>query len=206
MASFLDQGEQVTMYSAKNTIRVRMKKNREDYCKSLSDPSRGQIHTKIVQNVLNLIPVNTKGPVAGFWPLEFEPDIRSVLETILQQGRKALLPVIQEASASLIFRTWKPGDSLQQSVFGTIEPSSNAPAYDPEILMVPVLAFDGRGHRLGYGAGHYDRTINALQKRKVKPLTIGVAFEVQRVNELPMASYDESLDWVVTEEKGYKFI
>ena len=194
------------MYSAKNVIRSRMKKSREDYFKSLSDAVRIDLNKKLVKNILGLIRSNTQGPIAGFWPMSFEPDIRSVLETLIPQGRRALLPVTQELGAPLIFRSWKPGDRLQESSFKTMEPLSNAPLYDPEVILVPLLAFDGRGHRLGYGVGHYDRTIQCLQKKKISILTIGVAFEVQRVNELPMASYDQPLHWVVTAEKVYKFI
>lgn len=194
------------MYSAKNVIRSRMKKNREDYFKSLSDAMRADFNKKLVKNILNLVPSNMNGPVAGFWPMNFEPDVRPALETLIQQGRKALLPVTQELGAPLIFRSWKPGDRLQESSFKTMEPLPNVPPYDPEVILVPLLGFDGRGHRLGYGVGHYDRTLLHLQKKKLSVLTIGVAFEMQRVNELPMASYDQPLHWVVTEEKVYKFI
>ena len=130
-----------------------------------------------------------------------------MLEAVIRKGGKGLLPVSQKAGEPLIFRSWKPGDQLKESTFKTMEPLSLCPIHDPQVIIVPLLAFDGRGHRLGQGAGHYDRTISYLhQKKKIPILTIGVSFEVQRVNELPMASYDQRLDWIVTEEKAYKFI
>lgn len=194
------------MDSAKSIIRARMKKSREDYFKSLSETARVNLNQKIGKNILSLVPAHACGSVAGFWPMSSEPDIRSVLETLILQGCKALLPVTQGAGSPLSFRVWKPGDQLRVSSFKTMEPLSRSPLHDPEVILVPLLAFDGRGHRLGYGAGHYDRTLSQLQKRKLNVLTIGVAFEIQRVNELPMGSYDQPLGWVVTEKKVYKFI
>ena len=194
------------MDSAKSIIRARMKKSREDYFKSLSETTRVNINRDIGKNILSLVPARACGPVAGFWPMSFEPDIRPVLEALILRGCKALLPVTQGAGTPLAFRVWKPGDQLRESFFKTKEPLSRSSLHDPEVILVPLLAFDGRGHRLGYGAGHYDRTLSQLQKRKLNVLTIGVAFEIQRVNELPMGSYDQPLGWVVTEKKVYKFI
>ncbi len=193
------------MDSAKNVIRVRLKKNREDYFKSLSETGKSHLNQKLIKNILTLIPANMNGPVGAFWPLTFEPDIRPLFEKLIHLGRKVLLPVVQGPGTPLIFRHWKPGDRLKENTVKTMEPYLKSPIYDPEILLIPLLGFDNRGHRLGYGAGHYDRSLLQLAKKKVDILTIGVAYEMQHVNELPICAFDQPLHWVATEEKIYKF-
>ncbi|MGI4850589.1 MAG: 5-formyltetrahydrofolate cyclo-ligase [Janthinobacterium lividum] len=194
------------MDSAKNIIRDRMKKSREDYFKSLSESGKSQLNKELIKNILTLIPANMNGPIAVFWPMTYEPDIRPIFDKILSMGRKVLLPVIQGPRTSLIFRNWKTGDRLQESNTKTMEPLLKSTIYEPEVLLIPLLGFDNRGHRLGYGAGHYDRTLMQFYKKKLNILTIGVAYEMQHVNELPIGSYDQPLHWVATEEKIYKFV
>ena len=194
------------MDSAKNIIRDRLKKNREDYFKSLSETEKSHINQRLIKNILKLIPIETTGPVAVFWPMTYEPDIRPIFDKIIQMGRKVLLPVIQGSGTVLIFRSWKTGDRLQENVHKTMEPLLKSTIYEPEVLLIPVLGFDNRGHRLGYGAGHYDRTLKQLYKKNTNILTIGVAYETQHVNEVPIGSYDQPLHCVTTEEKVYKFV
>ena len=194
------------MDSAKNIIRDRLRKSREDYFKSLSEAGKSSLNQKLIKNILTLIPANMNGPVAVFWPMTYEPDIRPAFDKIIHMGRKVLLPIIQGPGTTLIFRNWKTGDRLQESANKTMEPLLKSTLYEPEVLLIPLLGFDNRGHRLGYGAGHYDRTLMQLYKKKINVLTIGVAYEMQHVNELPIGSYDQPLHWVATEEKIYKFI
>ena len=104
---------------------------------------------------------------------------------------------MQGKGLPLVFRAWKPGDPLNAGVWGIQEPLPSAPALDPDILLVPLLAFDTRGYRLGYGGGFYDRTLAGFRMRK-RVVAIGVAFDEQRIDAVPHTDYDQRLDWVLT--------
>ena len=112
-------------------------------------------------------------------------------------GYRLALPVMMGKGQPLQFRAYAPGDPLIAAVWGIREPGPDQPVVQPDVLLAALLAFDDRGFRLGYGGGYYDRTINAL--RRVKPvITIGLAFDEQRVDAVPHLDYDEPLDWILT--------
>jgi 5-formyltetrahydrofolate cyclo-ligase len=144
------------------------------------------------------IPLPAEAIVSGYWPLGEELDDRPLLETLNARGHLCVLPVVARRSAPLIFRQWRPGDAMQAGEFAILVPSAEAPAVEPDALIVPLLAFDAGGHRLGYGGGYFDRTLKALRARK-KILAVGVAFAVQEMPHLPRGPEDEPLDWIVTE-------
>lgn len=138
--------------------------------------------------------------VAGYWPFRSEIDPRPLLERLTRLGLKAALPVTPPKGSDepLTFRLWDPAHNLARGHFGVHEPSPEAETVEPDLVLVPMLAFDRRGHRLGYGAGHYDRTLERL--RALKPVTaIGLAFAAQEVERLPADPHDQKLDGVVTE-------
>lgn len=136
--------------------------------------------------------------VAGYWPMRSEMDIRPLLGALADTGREIALPVVLDLGQALEFRRWRPGAALATGRFGTAHPSSSARILEPDIVLVPLLAFDDRHHRLGYGAGFYDRTLAELRARK-KLLAVGVAYSAQRVAEVPVGSTDAALDLVLTE-------
>ena len=136
--------------------------------------------------------------VAGFWPLGSEVDVRIALSDLLRNGHATCLPAIEKKDQPLVFRQYDVGDELHTGLFGTKEPSVDAPHVTPDILLVPLLAFDESGHRLGYGGGYYDRTIEMLSKEKTL-LTIGLAFSEQKVRNVPHTDHDIMLDYIVTE-------
>ena len=104
----------------------------------------------------------------------------------------------------LVMRAYRFGDELASGVWGIREPKPEAPEVFPDILLVPLAAFDRTGQRIGYGAGHYDRTIARL--RAMKPVTaIGVAFSVQEIGEIPATPFDQKLDLVLTEKETIDF-
>ena len=123
------------------------------------------------------------------------------LAALLWIGYGALirsLPVVVAKRQPLVFRAWRPGDPLEAGVFGTLHPAPTREAVEPDALIVPLLACDEEGWRLGYGGGFYDRTLAEL--RKLKPVTaIGVAYAEQEMDEVPVAPYDQPLDWILTE-------
>ncbi len=139
--------------------------------------------------------------VSAFWPLEGEIDTRPLMRDLVSRGHVVVLPVMQGAGRPLLFRAWAPGDSLVAAEFGTREPQPDRPALVPEVLLVPLLAFDRRGYRLGYGGGFYDRTLQELRARGPR-LCIGIAYAGQELPEVPHDGNDQRLDWVVTEREA----
>jgi 5-formyltetrahydrofolate cyclo-ligase len=136
--------------------------------------------------------------VAGYWPIGEEADVRPLMTALDERGHRVALPRVMRRGAPLRFLRWRPDDPLTPG-FGAIpEPAADGEAIEPAVLLLPLLAFDGSGRRLGYGGGFYDRTLAALRAR-TKIEAIGIAYTDQEVDSLPPADHDERLDWVVTE-------
>jgi 5-formyltetrahydrofolate cyclo-ligase len=114
------------------------------------------------------------------------------------------LPRINAKGAALSFREWREGDALVDNHHGIAEPRADAETVTPDVVFVPLLAFDARGHRLGYGGGYYDRTLDAL-RAKGKILAIGVAYAGQEVAEILSEPHDHALDAVIAETGLRKF-
>lgn len=129
-----------------------------------------------------------------------EIDPAPLAAALLAQGHGLCLPVVVAADKALVFRAWKPGDPLLPGAFGIPEPLAHKPAVEPNVLLVPLVAFDRRGNRLGQGGGYYDRTL-AQRRRKPGVLAIGLGFSVQEAPSVPAASGDQSLDLIVTEKE-----
>jgi 5-formyltetrahydrofolate cyclo-ligase len=139
--------------------------------------------------------------VASFWPLRNEADPRLLVRAL---ARKIALPCIAGSNTALVFRLWREGDVLESSALGTHEPSAAAPKLVPSVVLVPLLAFDAEGFRLGYGGGYYDRTLAELRKAG-GAIAIGVAYDGQETQSLPREPHDEPLDMVVTERGVRRF-
>lgn len=134
--------------------------------------------------------------MAGYWPIRTEIDPRPVMEA-LAGSRTLCLPVVDGPGLPLTFRRWQPGAAMEEGAFGAAVPA-RGDAVVPRSLIVPCLAFDDRGYRLGYGGGFYDRTLARLRKEG-PVLAVAFAYEVQRAEELPIETADEPLDAIVTE-------
>ncbi len=147
----------------------------------------------LADRVLAECPPPAGAVVSGFWPIGEEIDIRPLLHRLHARGHTVVLPVTPRRGNPLGFRTWRPGDALQPERFGTFRPIGEEAV--PDFLLVPLLAFDRRGYRLGYGAGFYDRTLAALPRR----FALGVAYAVQQVAAVPAGPHDVRLDAVATE-------
>jgi 5-formyltetrahydrofolate cyclo-ligase len=145
------------------------------------------------EHVLRDCPPPAGAVVSGFWPLPGEIDIRPLLLALHARGHPIGLPVTPKRGLPLIFRLWSPGDVLEPERFGTVRPTGTD--CTPDFLLVPLLAFDHLGGRLGYGAGYYDRTLASLPGR----FTLGCAFAVQEVDKVPVGPYDVRLNAVATE-------
>ena len=139
--------------------------------------------------------------VSGYWPMRDEFDVRPLLGALHERGHPCALPVVMGRGLPLVFRAWKPGDDLVEAAFGTRVPSADATVLTPGLLLVPMLAFDDRGYRLGYGGGFYDRSLARLKS----PIAVGCAYDAQRVDALPVDDHDRRLDWIVTETRSLEF-
>ena len=150
-------------------------------------------------------PFETPAVVSGFWPIKDEIDIRPLMIALHNAGCQLALPVVQGRGRPLLFRAWRPGDPLEQGVFGTLQPSARRETLEPGALIVPMLACDEEGWRLGYGGGFYDRTLLGLRARR--PVTaVGVGFDAQRVDCVPHGPDDQRLDWLLTDQRACAFV
>jgi 5-formyltetrahydrofolate cyclo-ligase len=150
-------------------------------------------------------PFETPAVVSGFWPIKEEIDIRPLMIDLFNEGCQLALPVVQGKGQRLLFRAWRPGDALEAGVFGTLQPSVKREVIEPEALLVPLLACDEDGWRLGYGGAFYDRTLAALRRRG-KITAVGVGFDAQRVPEVPHGPQDQRLDWLLTDQRACAFV
>ena len=150
-------------------------------------------------------PVEVPAVVSGFWPIKDEIDVRPLMTFLHGEGCRLALPVVQGRGERLSFRGWRPGDPLEAGVFGTLQPSATQETLEPDALLVPLLACDTEGWRLGYGGGFYDRTLDDLRKRR-KVTAIGVGFDLQFVPHVPHGAEDQRLDWLLTDRRACAFV
>ena len=132
--------------------------------------------------------------LAGYWPMRGEPDPRPAM---LAHEGPLCLPVVTSHAVPLLFRRWQGGD-LVPGPFGTSHPPDSRPEVVPDVLIVPLVGFDRRLNRLGYGGGYYDRTLQGL-RRMLPVLAIGLAWAVQELDAIPAEPTDQPLDWLVTD-------
>ena len=143
--------------------------------------------------------------LSAYLPVRAEFDPLPVLRYARSQGCSTCLPVVLGRGRPLSFRRWAPGEPLVEGTFGIAVPPPEADILEPDVLLVPLLAFDNEGYRLGYGGGFYDRTLALCRTRTPETLAVGVAFAGQRVDRVPRSAEDERLDWIVTEEGARRF-
>ncbi|WMT74088.1 5-formyltetrahydrofolate cyclo-ligase [Bradyrhizobium sp. Ash2021] len=142
--------------------------------------------------------------VSGYSPIRSEIDPAPLMRRLAEQGAKLALPAVLARGKSLAFRAWSPDDRLMLGPLGILEPSPAAAEAVPDIMLVPLAAFDPLGHRIGYGAGHYDYTLAHL--RKMKAITaVGIGFSAQQIKAVPALPHDVALDYVLTEKKVFDF-
>ena len=143
--------------------------------------------------------------VAGYLQRGSELDPLPALTSLRNGGYRLALPVVTAKNAPLVFRAWAPGDPVIPDVQGLPAPLPSSPDVTPDVVFVPLVAFDGKGHRLGTGAGYYDRTLPGLRAQNEKLLAVGLAFAVQQERELPHEDTDVPLDAIITERGVHWF-
>lgn len=158
---------------------------------------------RLRENFRSDIAVPASVAVSGYWPMEGEMDPRVLMADLAEQGHALGLPVVQGRGKPLVFRAWRQGDALVTGSLGIPAPTPEAALLVPGVLLVPLLAFDREGFRLGHGAGYYDMTLASL--RAVGPvLAVGIAYAGQEVARVPREAHDQPLDWVVTEGEAIR--
>ncbi len=143
--------------------------------------------------------------VSGFWPIRSEVDVRPLMSELEQNGARVCLPAILDRT-TIEFRVLTGDAELVDMGFGTLGPGEDAETLDPSIMLVPLAAFDHRGHRIGYGAGHYDRAIARLIAKGQSPRLIGIAFDCQQVPLVPDEPHDVVIPEILTESGLRRFL
>lgn len=151
----------------------------------------------IFANLTSLIKWESNPIIAGFWPIAGEIDDRVFLEHCHNQGLQCCLPFITGSNSPLAFKAWQPSDTLEKGMYGIPAPSTEAPTLIPDVLLVPLVAFDKDCHRLGRGGGFYDRTLAQLRKSHAV-LAIGLAYDCQEIDHVTREAHDQQLDCIVT--------
>ena len=142
--------------------------------------------------------------VSGFMPLKTEINPLPLMRKFAAAGARLALPAIAGRGKPLTMRAFAFGDELASGQWGIREPKPDAPEVAPDVLLVPLLAFDRTGHRVGYGAGYYDMTIAALRAKK-PVVAVGIAFAAQEIETVPITPHDARLDLVLTEREVIDF-
>lgn len=187
--------EALTIDDAKAALRRQASKRRS----AIAEADRSAAAQDLAAQDLGFLGERRGLVVSGYHPLGDELDVRPLMERLAGEGHPLVLPVTPKGRARLTFRAWAPGERLVEGLFGVREPEETAAVKEPAILLVPLLAFDSSGHRLGYGAGYYDRTLADLRAKG--PVTaVAVAFAAQEVAAIPHDAYDQRLDWILTPE------
>ncbi len=136
--------------------------------------------------------------VSGFFPYKSEIDLLGLMGRLNGDGWTTCLPIVLKAGQPLLFKAWAPGEATEPGAWDIPIPVGSAPVAEPDIMLVPLLAFDRAGYRLGYGGGFYDRTIEMFRAKK-QLIAVGVAYAAQEVGEVVRGKHDQPLDWVLTE-------
>jgi 5-formyltetrahydrofolate cyclo-ligase len=158
----------------------------------------------LARQFLDALPWQAGQVISGYLPMRDEADILPLMRELDRRGARLALPVVAAKAQPLLFRRWAPGAPLEAGVFGTSHPPASADILIPDLLLVPLLAFDESGTRLGYGGGYYDRSLAALREVR-RIIAVGIGYEAQRLPSLPCESHDQKLDWMVTEQRVREF-
>jgi 5-formyltetrahydrofolate cyclo-ligase len=161
---------------------------------------RAQFSSRLAKFGLEMAQRLHAGAISVFYPIRDEPDTLALLAALDAHGFRTALPITVARGAPLIFRQWRPGDPTAPGAMNIPEPLASAPALDPDLMFVPLACFDRRGHRVGYGAGHYDRTLERLRDNG-GVTAVGVAFACAEVGALPDEAHDQRLDYILTERE-----
>lgn len=181
--------------SAKQALRETCRARRS----ALTEDERRRYAADFARHFMKSVDCGTK-TVAGYSAFRHELDVNPVLTLLANGDRICCLPVTSPPSKQLFFRRWHSNTKMVPGDFGISVPSPESEIVTPDILIVPLIGFDAKRQRIGYGAGYYDCTLRELRKHGHKPFVIGVGYSVQQVDEIPAEDHDEPLDMIITEK------
>ena len=160
----------------------------------------------LFDRLIEIINFKNMKSVSSFISINTEINTNKLNSYILSKNKTLCLPVIIKKNDHLTFRQFTKFEDMIDGFMKIKEPPITNKVISPELLFVPCLAFDVNGFRLGYGGGYYDKTLNYLKKNKKNPISVGYAFDDQKVLEVPKDNFDMKLDYVITEKKLYNFL
>lgn len=152
---------------------------------------------------LDDVGLGAESVVAGYWPISTEIDPRPIIARLDDRGITCALPAIEHTGAPLVFRRWRPTDPLAAGPLETSHPLDSAPQVRPDVVLVPLLAVDSAGRRLGQGGGYFDRTLAALRENG-SVTAVGIGFAIQVVDRVPHGDHDQHVDWVLTDRDFFR--
>ena len=183
-------------------LKTRIRKEVRQRRRCLDPVSRRSADASINQNLIGLAEMTGCSALSTFFSFDGEPDLRPAMEILISRGVRIALPVIVNApeAPEMAFRSWNPAVRLEKNAFGIDEPVSGETVHPRELdlVVMPLVAWDESGQRLGMGAGYYDRALAEVAEC-ARPLRVGVAYEVQKVKQLPADPWDVRLHRVITE-------
>ncbi len=179
---------------AKRKLRKKAGEQRKALHAELAEIARGRLK----ESGLDFLEMTSPGIVSGFHPYGSEIDCRALMHRLARESWTTCLPVVTGPAQPLIFREWGRDEPLEDGAWEIPVPTEDAAEAKPDVLLVPLLAFDKMGYRLGYGGGFYDRTLE-LARAEREIVAIGVGFSGQQVKAVPHGEFDEPLDWMLTE-------
>ena len=190
------------MKQKKSKLRAELIKKRLEIPKEIAERAA----LALAENFLDIIP-RADFVIAGYVPMRGEIDVMPLLKKLATRGNKICLPIIDDNIKILKFLSWSPDEELCAGKFGALCPPPHLPELVPDIIIVPLVAFDANLYRLGYGGGYYDATIKNLREQnkilRVPVKVIGAAYDMQQVEKLPTEAHDEKLDSVLIQNINY---
>lgn len=183
---------------AKAALRLKARSNRA----AILSSTRSDAAKAVAGHFFTAVTLAPRDIVAGYWRIKDEMDCQPILVRLMDSFQPVCLPVVLGDEQPLELRLWEQGAPLYEAGFGTLAPSELAPQVEPDVILMPLLGFDKRGTRLGYGGGYYDRTLERLSRR---PRLIGLAFAAQELEDIPREAHDVPLDTIVTEHGARHF-
>ena len=154
---------------------------------------------RLIFNLIKKNFPNKKIIIGGYYPSNYEVNILNFLEEASKKKFKIALPVVQ-SSTLMCFRSWKIKESLYVSKFGILEPENKKQEITPDLIIVPLVAFDDQLNRIGYGKGYYDRSLRKIKKIKKKAVFLGMAYNFQKCKSIPINKHDFKLHYIFTEQ------
>ena len=151
-------------------------------------------------SIINKHFLKKKVVIAGYYPSNYEVNILEFLEKALKKNFKVALPVIK-SSSSMCFKSWTYKEPLSMNSFGIPEPHKIKKEIIPDIILVPLVAFDGFLNRIGYGKGYYDRSLSKIKIKNKNMITLGIAYSFQKSSKIPINKFDIKLDYILTEQE-----